>query len=489
MSAVRFGHHPPGLATLFMVEMWERFSYYGMRALLTLYLTKHLLFSDDVAYGMYGAYTSMVYLTPIFGGMLADRLLGFRKAVIWGALLMAAGHFAMAFENLLHLALGLLIIGNGFFKPNMSSIVGRLYEVDDPRRDGGYTIFYMGVNVGAFLSPLICGYVGENWGWHYGFGLAGVGMLLGLLNFVLRQGVLEDRAEPPNPELLSRSLVAGLNREWLVYIGTIVPIAVATWLVSRFGVVQNLLTTVTIAVIVGLVIFMIVRCSGVERSRLTVAILLCVFGVSFWSLFEQAGSSINLFTDRNVNRDLFGWIIPTTWFQSVNPAFIILLAPLFSWGWTWLAKRKLEPSTPAKFALGIFQLGLGFIALYYSIKLSGDGTVHFTWLLLGYLLHTTGELCVSPVGLSSISKLAPAKILGLMMGVWYLAFAYAQILATLIARMTSIPTAEGGEVISKLEAAQVYGSVFGQVGLLVIGVSVFMFLLVPFLRRGMKGIH
>jgi len=489
MAALGFGNHPRGLATLFLVEMWERFSYYGMRALLTLYLTKQLLFSDDMAFGMYGAYTSMVYLTPIFGGMLADRLIGFRKAVTWGALLMAAGHFTMAFESTLHLALGLLIVGNGFFKPNMSSIVGKLYKEGDPRRDGGYTIFYMGVNVGAFLAPLVCGYVGETYGWHYGFGIAGVGMLVGLLNFTIRQRVLEGRADPPDPEKLARPLFAGINREWAVYIGSIVPIAFATWLVSRFTVVQSLLTTVSIAVVVGLVLFMFVRLDSVARSRLAVAMLLCIFGVSFWSLFEQAGSSINLFTDRNVDRGVFGWTIPTTWFQSVNPLFIVVFAPVFSWLWSWLAKRKLEPSTPLKFSLGIFQLGLGFLALYLATRLAAEGSVHFVWLLLGYLLHTTGELCVSPVGLSSISKLSPAKILGLMMGVWYLAFAYAQILATTIARMTSISTGEVGEAVSKAESAGVYGNVFGQVGLLICGVSLFMFLLVPFLKRGMKGIH
>jgi len=489
MAAVRLGGHPRGLATLFLVEMWERFSYYGMRALLTLYLTKKLLFTDDVAYGVYGAYTSMVYLTPIFGGMLADKLLGFRKAVIWGALLMAAGHFTMAFPSQLYLALALLIVGNGFFKPNMSSIVGRLYEEGDPRRDGGYTIFYMGVNVGAFLAPLVCGFVGETYGWHYGFGLAGVGMLIGLLNFTIRQGVLEGRADPPDPELLKRPLVAGISREWLVYGGSIVPIAFATWLVSRFSVVQSLLTTVSIAVVVGLAIYGIVRCDSVARSRLAVAVLLCIFGVSFWSLFEQAGSSINLFTDRNVDRSFFGMTIKTTAFQAANPAFIVLLGPVFSWLWTWLAARKLEPSTPLKFSLGIFQLGLGFLALYLSTRLSSDGSIYFPWLLLGYLLHTTGELCVSPVGLSSISKLSPAKILGMMMGVWYLAFAYAQILATFIARMTSISSAVAGEVASKTESAAVYGSVFGQVGLLICGVSLFMFLLVPFLKKGMKGIH
>jgi POT family proton-dependent oligopeptide transporter len=489
MASLGLGRHPAGLATLFMVEMWERFSYYGMRALLTLYLTKQLLFTDDLAFGVYGAYTSLVYLTPIFGGMLADRLIGFRKAVTWGALLMAAGHFMMAFESQLYFALGLLIVGNGFFKPNMSSLVGRLYDEGDPRRDGGYTIFYMGVNVGAFLAPLICGFVGETYGWHYGFGIAGVGMLAGLLNFTVRQRVLEGRAEPPDPEKLARPLFLGVNREWLVYIGSMVPVAFATWLVSRFTVVESLLTTVSIAVVVGLVIFMFVRCDAVARSRLAVAVMLCLFGVSFWSLFEQAGSSMNLFTDRNVDRSFFSWTIPTTWFQSANPMFIILFAPLFSWLWSWLAARKMEPSTPLKFALGIFQLGLGFIVLYLSTRMAANGSVHFMWLMLGYLLHTTGELCVSPVGLSSISKLSPAKILGLMMGVWYLAFAYAQILATMIARMTSIPSGDAGTSVSLAESAAIYGSVFGQVGLLICGVSIGMLLLVPFLKKGMQGIH
>src|SRR5690606_26009865 len=296
--------HPRGLYVLFFTEMWERFSYYGMRALLIFYMTRHFLFGDERAYATYGSYTALVYATPVLGGWLADRLLGFRRAVILGAVLMAAGHFAMAFEQLqiFYLALGFLIVGNGFFKPNISSIVGRLYPEGDPRRDSGFTIFYMGINLGAGAAPLLCGYVGETYGWDWGFGLAGVGMLLGLMVFLQGQRHLGEAAEAPDRARLRERPVPGINREWLTYLGALGLVIVAWQLVQISQLVGSLLSGVGALVSALLIYYLVRKVDKVERDRLIVALVLTLFSMVFWAFFEQAGSSINLFTDRNVDR-------------------------------------------------------------------------------------------------------------------------------------------------------------------------------------------
>jgi len=485
--------HPPALAFLLFTETWERFSFYGMKALLVFYLSKSFLFSDKTAYAIYGSYSALVYATPVFGGLLADRLLGFRKAVLLGGVLMALGHFAMTVPNLqvFYAALALLICGNGFFKPNISSLVGRLYPTDDPRRDSAFTIFYMGINLGAFLAPIACGYLGERLGWHWGFGLAGVGMLLGLLVFLRARPLLEGIAEPPLRAGARRSF-AGLSLEAWVYLGTGLAVLIAWQLVQRGLLVGSLLIGLGVTAFLGLCVYLLRLPDPVARGRLGVALLLTVFSVVFWSFFEQTGTSMNLFTDRNVNRSLFGFTIPASQFQSVEGLFILLLAPLFSWLWLYLARRRLEPSTPLKFALGTIQLGLGFAALYLGALTSrATGSVPMFWLILCYCLHATGELCLSPIGLSMVTKLAPKAVTGLLMGTWFLAYSFAQYLAALIAQLTGVTTqgATADPRTMATETVMVYGSVFGTIGWVALGVGVFMAIVSPWIVRRMHGVR
>ena len=431
---------PRALYTLFFTEMWERFSYYGMRALLILYMTRQILYGDDVAYGVYAAYGALVYATPFIGGIIADRLLGYRKAIILGAILMAIGHFLMAIESdfFFYGALAFLIIGNGFFKPNISSMVGGLYKPGDPRRDGGFTIFYMGINLGAFLAPLACGLLGELLGWHYGFGLAGIGMVLGLIVFVRGQHKFDaSNGVPPNPEFLAKNILPGINRERLIYLGAFLVTPLIGLLVMNYHLMSYILTPFAVIVFIGLLI-MSFSFEKIERERVWVILILAFFSITFWAFFEQAGSSITLFTANNVNREVLGFVIPTSVFQSVNPMFIIIFAPIFASLWIALGKRNKEPNTTYKFAMGIIQLGLGFGVFVLGASLAGpSGMVALVFLLMGYLLHTTGELCISPVGLSMVTKLSPARMVSMVMGAWFLSFAMAQHVGGIIASMTS----------------------------------------------------
>jgi POT family proton-dependent oligopeptide transporter len=527
-----FGH-PVGLYVLFFAEMWERFSYYGMRALLLFYMLKGFLgMGDERAYAVYGAYTALVYATPFLGGLLADRLLGARRAVVWGGLLMAAGHALMAVERewAFYGALALLICGNGFFKPNISAIVGQLYAPADPRRDGGYTLFYMGINLGAALSPLVCGYVGETYGWHYGFGLATIGMLAGVAVFVapvrltqalivagalatsvsllflhnnayqlavnafvavalaaaaviaavaLGRGGLPPRAGRPAAEPPRRSLWALVGA-----------VALALPLIAVF-VHRSAIAGVVLALFGGAalahLLFEAFRCERVERERLFVALVLMFFSMLFWAFFEQAGSSINNFTDRNVDRAFGGAEIPASTFQATNPIFILLLGLVFAGLWSWLAARRAEPSTPVKFALGLFQLGLGFGALWLGAQTAdARGMVSVGWLLLGYLLHTMGELCVSPVGLSMVTKLSPARIVSTVMGGWFMATAFSQYLAGLIAQLTGVSAEAGGaQLPPPTETVAIYGGVFGGIAVSALVCAAVCFALAPLLARWM----
>jgi proton-dependent oligopeptide transporter, POT family len=485
--------HPRALAYLLFTETWERFSFYGMKALLVFYLTRAFLFSDKAAYAIYGSYTALVYATPVLGGLLADRLLGFRKAVLLGGVLMALGHFAMAVQNLqvFYAALALLICGNGFFKPNISSLVGRLYGTDDPRRDSAFTIFYMGINLGAFLAPIACGYLGERLGWHWGFGLAGIGMLLGLLVFLRAQPLLVGLAEPPSRPGGRRAFL-GLSLEAWVYLGTLLAVVVAWQLVQHGALVGSLLIGLGVAVFLALCVYLLRLPERIARERLSVALLLTLVSVVFWAFFEQTGTSMSLFTDRNVDRSLFGVELPASQFQSVDGLFILLMAPAFSLLWLYLARRRLEPSTPLKFALGIIQLGLGFAALYIGAETSRrTGVVPMFWLILCYFLHATGELCLSPIGLSMITKLSPKGMTGVLMGTWFLVYAFAQYVAALIAQLTGVR--EGGAAAATLPKAtdtvMVYGTVFGTIGWVALGVGAILALFSPLIARRMHGAH
>lgn len=555
--------HPRGLVILFLTEMWERFSYYGMRGLLVVYLTQHFLFSDEKSSLLYGAYTALVYVMTIIGGSLADRYLGARKAVTFGAILLTLGHFGMTFEgsgskqilsynesqfqialdgrggdakqqiitdsgksyvtftetdmviaepevvdlpkvisrddfsmsveteegylNMLYLSLALLIAGVGFLKANISTIVGSLYGFGDARRDSGFTIFYMGINMGAFLASIFCGYLGIVHGWKYGFGLAGIGMLIGLLVFLSCQSWLEGKAEPPSMEKLKEKVFLFINVEWMCYLVGFAIIAVSMFLVMNEELVGGILGPIGIVMMLGMIGYSMLQLQGDERSRMLAAIYFILAQIPFWALFEQAGSSLNLLTARLVDREIFGWSVPGPVFQSLNAGYIFMFAPLVAWLWIWLAKRDLNPSTPIKFALGVALAGLGFLALVAGMKGSGEvGLTPVIFIFLIYWIHTMGELMVSPVGLSAVTKLAPARIVGMTMGAWFLYSGLSNFLAGVIARTTGAETI-GGQMTNVAAAKAGYIEVYSQVGFIAIVISVLMLLISPVITKMMHG--
>lgn len=559
-----FFGHPKGLAVLFFAEMWERFSFYGMRALLVLYLTQHFLFADEEAQGLYAAYASLVYLMPVLGGMIADRYLGSRKAVTVGAALLVLGHFGMAFEGsgarqyvdfggqsyevvsegrgdarelgirtadgqvapmtfsgegisienaaalglpasvpadayearvernplyvqILFFSLSLIIVGVGFLKANISTIVGALYAPDDPRRDRGFTIFYMGINLGSVMSTLLCGWLGMTYGWAYGFGLAGFGMLFGLVTFLAGQKHLLGKAEPPDAALLKKPTLGPLNLEWTVYVAGLIMLFPAWFFVQRDELVTTLLTIGAPLIFAAMILWSWVALRGAERSRMIVAMILIIFSVLFWTLFEQAGSSMTLYADRNTDLTIAGdFSMNAAQTNFFNPALIVLLAPVFAALWGWLGNRGMEPSTPLKFGLGLLQAGLGFLVLVVGITYFAgpDFRVPLIWLFLAYMLHTTGEICLSPVGLSMITKLSVPRVVGLMMGVWFLSSALAHTLAGLVAQATSSETV-GGVVVDPQAQLETYAGVFTTIGWIAVAIGVLLMLLSPWLKKGM----
>lgn len=499
--------HPKGLFVCFATELWERFSFYGMKYLLLLYLTKYHLFSDGAGLEVLGGYAALVYAMPVIGGLLADRYLGMRKAVIFGGILLVLGHLGMAFEGeqarlvagqvvqdtqalqVFYASLALIVIGVGFLKPNISTIVGQLYSKDDPRRDAGFTIFYMGINLGSFTATLLCGYLGETYGWRYGFGAAGIGMLLGLVTFIRGQKYLRGLAEPPSNEQLKQIVFAGLSRERLIYAAALVGVAVVWQMLQFHGAVGILLNSLSLAVLAGLIWFITTQCDSDERSRMIVLIVLTLFSVVFWALFEQSAASMTLYADRVMDRELLGVELTASQFGAMNAFFIFLFAPVFAFVWVFLGRRGLEPSTPVKFALGIMQAGLGFGALVIGASMPDEtGRVAAIWMVLAYLLHTTGELCLSPVGLSAVTKLAVHRVVGVMMGAWFLATAYSEFVAVQLSKLAAIDTHEG-EVLNIDAALASYTDLFEF--LLMIGLSAGLVLLVisPLLRKGMRGIQ
>ncbi len=684
-----FGH-PTGLFTLFFAEMWERFSYYGMRALLAFYMIKGFLgYNDSQAYAVYGAYTALVYMTPYFGGMLADRLLGRRRAVIVGGILMAAGHLLMGMENdvAFFTALALLIAGNGFFKPNISTIVGELYPKASEKKDAGFTIFYMCINLGAAMSPIVCGYIGETYGWHYGFGLATIGMLIGVAVFVaptrltqaligagafgtaiampffqdsalqlavrllmsvilivagaiailaLQKGPLPRAAgAPPDPARLKKRLFGVLPAELAVYIGTALAVVAFAFIVQRNSIAGYVLQATGLIFLVYVGYDMVVRCDRLARNRLVVVLILFFFNLLFWAFFEQAGTSLNNWTDRNIDRvqeartvepsdvgsviafrvapapsdpalarlpllsqEQLGHVdgdpalddqivesiraveharnalrpadgrvtdaqidalaeqvrasptltmtgltylraanaddvhlesaesvrwrvvdenvgmgigegeIPASEFQAANPIYILLFGLPLSLLWAFLATRHRDPSTPVKFVLGVVQLGLGFAVFWWGTQ-SADarGMSSMAFLLFGWLLITTGELFSSPIGLSMVTKLSPSRLVSTIMGGWFLATAFSNYLAAVIATFTVASDQPlGARLVDAIigifvgeehgstdlqfigppsSTVSTYGEVFGLIALIAIGAGVFLLVISPFLRRGM----
>ena len=430
-----FFGHPRGLSTLFFTEMWERFSYYGMRALLILFMTASIAdgglgFDTAVAGAIYGLYTSMVYMTTLPGGWLADRLIGQRRAVLYGGILIAAGHFSMAFPSLatFYLGLFLIVIGTGLLKGNVSVIVGQLYARHDARRDAGFSIFYMGINLGAFIAPLVCGYLGQRVDWHLGFAAAGAGMVIGVIQYLAGSRYLGDAGLRPAPA--SSAAEFERLRSRAVWLGGLTTIAVVVFGAAAYS---GVLPVGPQQIADGAGYMLLLICliffgwlllspgwSPDERRRLYVIVIFFFAAAIFWSLFEQAGSTLNLFADRDTRTAILGWSFPSSWFQSMNSFFIWSFAPVFAW--LWIRMGRHEPSTPLKFSLGLLLVGAGFAVLVVAARLAETGVqVSPMWLTVVYLLHTFGELCLSPVGLSAMTKLAPARIAGLMMGVWFLA--------------------------------------------------------------------
>jgi len=580
-KATWFGH-PRQLARLFTTEMWERFGYYGMRALLTLYLTKHFLFSDQQATGLYGGYTALVYLTPLVGGLLADQYLGSKRSVKFGAIVMAIGYFTLAFggspakpfatidgqryevvvdnfvdrptsdpnearfiidhgqklqikgnedgsisllnngQEARHLpkgalvpgsernpltlaimlvALSLISVGNGFFKPNISTIVGTLYKQGDRRRDSGFTIFYMGINLGSILGQLFCPLLADWFGWWAGLSLAGFGMLISYCLIQFDGGRLDGYGERP---------ADAANRDMVIYIGGLIAVPVLVFLFNNLmnsapaepgsgfigylvslSLMGKLLFGTFIISVPAILIWSYTKGTRTEAQMMTAAMVLIVFNVFFWTLFEQAGSSLTLFADRNTDRSVFGlFSISAPQTQNFNPICIVLLAPLMSMLWTGLAKRGLEPSIPVKFAVALMGVGAGFLFLVFGSTFAGPSNnfqVGLWWLAGLYLIHSIAELCISPVGLSMITKLSIARIVGMMMGVWFLSISVAQYFAGIVAQFASVETV-GGQVTNYKVSLDAYTGTFTTIAWIAIGAGVVLFLLSWPLQKWMHGV-
>ena len=577
-----FGH-PKQLARLFTTEMWERFGYYGMRALLVLFLAEHFLFNDATASGLYGGFTSLVYLTPLFGGLIADRFMGSKRSVKLGALLMSAGYLGLCFHGpvakpvfetggktyelvvekdgeartqyvvtpsgarheivgnddgsltlkgsdgsevpaeiakgdfkadgvrdpfwvtVMLLSLSCIIVGNGFFKPNISTIVGSLYSKTDPRRDGGFTIFYMGINLGSLISQFFCPLLAVWFGYAAGFGLAAFGMFLAWMLFQFDGGRLQGFGEVPKD--------APGNAGLLVVIGAMATVPVVWFLLnntmlnasaaaaaaksgagfigylSSLPLLGQVMFGVFFAAVIGIPIWAWKAGSKQEFQMMVVATVLVVFTVVFWTLFEQAGSSLTLFADRNTDRQIGSYLMPAGQAQIFNPLFIVALAPVFSMLWVWLAKRNLEPTTPVKFAIGLVLVGLGFLVLVFGAQFADESyKVPLFWLAMLYLLQSIGELCLSPVGLSMITKLSMARVVGLMMGVFFMASAMAQYVGGIVAQFASVETV-GGEVTNLKVSLETYVGVFQTIGLVAIGFGILLLAMSPWLNRWMHGVR
>jgi POT family proton-dependent oligopeptide transporter len=560
--------------------------------LLLLYLTKYHLFGDAEGLDVLGSYAGLVYALPLIGGMIADRYLGMRKSVLFGGILLSLGHILMAVEghqainyvagtvlthdltlasgaffaagttlseaimyrdtaslNVFYFALALIVMGVGYLKPNISTIVGKLYSQDDPRRDGGFTIFYMGINIGSFAATLLCGWLGETFGWRYGFGAAGIGMIIGLITFTYGQKYLMGHAEPAEPEKLKKKFLGPINVEWSIYllslpflgvfwllvqhepvvlltqnvflilaiVGLILYSMVHTkqdsnntvaYMIAGLAVVSGLYAVGvnlhfipgsealaenvlygSIVLIVGFVVYGFMTHNSAEFGRTVVLMILILSTVVFWALFEQSAGSMTLFADRVVDRTIGDTTITAAQFGSLNAGFIMLLAIPFAALWTWLAKVNFEPNTPVKFGLGILQAGLGFGALVFGAQFPDEtGHIAMIWLVLAYLLHTTGELCLSPVGLSAVTKLSIGNVVGVSMGTWFLATALSETVATRMGKMAAIDIPDGETMDIAMVAAK-YTELFSFLMWFGIAAGIFMILISPILKRWMHGIH
>lgn len=491
MTETKATGHPVGLYWLFAAEMWERFCYYGMRALLLLYLVKSLAMGDNKGFAVYGAYTALVYVMPVIGGRIADSILGSRLAVLLGGVLMAIGEFVIVggSELLLFWGMAVIIVGNGLFKPNISTMVGRLYPDGDKRKDSGFTIFYIGINLGALLATTVCAEVGHIYGAKAGFALAGVGMLAGILIFQLGSKHYAHVSAPPSPATLHTPKWGPLSPFTAVVAGCLALIPVLYLLLRNTDVAGYVLLAV--AVIMILVLIMRGIKDGKEQlDKMFGFIILMFFNVVFWACFEQAGSSLTLFADRNVDRHVFGWEMGAATTQFFNPAFILLFGSLFSIMWVKLKNAGKDPSIPMKFGLGITQLGLGYLVVLLAAPLAVEFKVPLWTLALLYMLHTTGELFLSPIGLSMVTKLVPKDMTGTAMGAWFLSIAGANYAAGMLAKLTGVEHAEGGEGAADAAASLAsYVDVYGTMGYVTVGIGLFLVVMSPLVNKLFHGIR
>lgn len=503
--------HPKGLFYLFFAELWERFSFYGMRALLVLYMTKQLLYSDKMSFGVYAAYMSLVYFTPLLGGIISDRYLGNRKAITLGGIFMAFGHFFLSIKTPLFFfgSLALIIVGNGLFKPNISTFVGRLYDRTDDRRDSGFTIFYMGINIGGAVAPLLCAYFAERYGWHYGFVLAGIGMIAGLLFFQqgIRHEVFSDKGLPPEDGQLDSTYLSIKKEHWITILSILsVPLWAA---IIYFNEYEHYLVGIVVVLIIGILTYIYRSVDPPYRSRLLVVAYFTMLMSIFWAIFEQAGSSLTLFADRNVK--LIGINAAQT--NSINSTYIILVAIPFSMLWQYLSRHRANPSSAIKVGIGMILLGLGFIIFGASAQSVDSQAMTPMWyLFLGYFVLTLGEMFISPIGLSKMTELSPAKYLAFIMGVFFTSSFFGHFFAGKISKLTDItqgntnPFSEGWlgkftQWVTGLDPLRIvdqgdsfqqlysYVSVYAGFGLISIIAGIIAILISPIIKRWMAGVN
>ena len=497
--------HPKGLYVCFFTEMWERFSFYGMKALLFLYITKYHLFTDAAGYDLLGAYGGLVYAMPVIGGLLADRYLGMRKSVVFGGLLLVLGHFGMAFEGaqaqrmgatvvqdqgalqVFYLSLSLIVVGVGFLKPNISTIVGKLYGRNDPRRDAGFTLFYAGINLGALFASLICAWLGETYGWRYGFGVAGIGMVIGLLVFLRGQRHLHGHAEPREPQRLAQRR-AGLRLEHRIYLGAGLGVLLIWQLLQRTWTVHGAMHLVAAVFLTWFAWFLVTQCSARERGQMLALMGLILCCLVFFTLYEQTYGSWVAFSDRLLDKNLLGFEMTAGSLTFLGAAFIVLLSPLFAWLWPWLARRGLNPGKPIKSALGLAFGGLAFLPLLAAANGVGEGMLASVWwLVLAYLVLEIGEILLSPIGLSAVTELSVARVVSLMMGAWFLATAYSEVLAAQFGKLAAIEIPQDG-TLDLLDAAGRYAELFQLMAGVGLGAAVVALLAAPLIQRGMHGV-
>jgi proton-dependent oligopeptide transporter, POT family len=483
-----FGGHPVGLYVLFLTEMWERFTFYGMRGLLVLFMTNVMERDDESANHIYGSYQALVYALPLFGGLLADQLLGHRRAIYFGGITMALGSFLLMVDRTwaFYFGLALVACGNCYFKPNISTIVGDLYPENDPRRESAFTLFYAGINIGAFGGGLLCGWIAySKWGgWHMAFGAAGVALVLGLLIFSVGKKYLPGMGYSPNPSLLHGRGAGGLTWEWTVYLVSLLMVPVFALSLFHYQVLDYVFNPLALLALVYLVVVAFRLPTAGDRNKLLTAIVLMVFSVLFWGFYEQGGGALNLYAERNVDLNVAGTQLnPASVNNSINPLFIILLSPLFALLWPALQPRGLNPSTALKFVYGLAMLGLGFLVFVWGGQNATGGIVPLWYFALGYLFLSIGELCLSPIGLSMVTKLSPARLVGLMMGAWFLASAMGQYVAGKIGGLMSVPKGEAGETAGPVVSLPIYSDMFLYIAKVSFAAAAVLLVLYPLLKR------